>query len=207
MNQLSAEAVNSRFWKPFFYWLRWRHPWIVGGTIHGWWAQVPARIKWPIARIKWHRARYAQWWVTSSWRALEPVTPGCNKPWRHNHNVTMVTIHSARSAHMIVLVRTWLLSLPILTLRVSKIHNSMVKVLSFFVLNPLFKSLKYIELSMTDIKQIYTSHQSLVGTVTPSVIRTVPFSLGGYAPSGKWYSPYNFGCSNQRLALACIFVY
>ena len=62
---------------------------------------------------------------------------------------------------------------------------------------------------MTDIKQIYTSHQSLVGTVTPSVIRTVPFSLGGYAPSGKWYSPYNFGCysSNQRLALACIFVY
>ena len=57
---------------------------------------------------------------------------------------------------------------------------------------------------MTDIKQIYTSHQSLVGTVTPSVIRTVPFSLGGYAPSGKWYSPYNFGCysSNQRLALA-----
>ena len=47
---------------------------------------------------------------------------------------------------------------------------------------------------MTDIKQIYTSHQSLVGTVTPS---------------GKWYSPYNFGCysSNQRLALACIFVY
>ena len=62
---------------------------------------------------------------------------------------------------------------------------------------------------MKDIKQIYTSHQSLVGTVTPSVIRTVPFSLGGYAPSGKWYSPYNFGCysSNQRLALACIFVY
>ena len=51
---------------------------------------------------------------------------------------------------------------------------------------------------MTDIKQIYTSHQSLVGTVTPSVIRTV-----------KWNSPYNFVCysSNQRLALACIFVY
>ena len=32
---------------------------------------------------------------------------------------------------------------------------------------------------MTDIKQIYTSHLSLVGTVTPSVIHTVPFSLGG----------------------------
>ena len=32
---------------------------------------------------------------------------------------------------------------------------------------------------MTDIKQIYTSHQSLVGTVTPEVIRTVPFSRGG----------------------------
>ena len=46
---------------------------------------------------------------------------------------------------------------------------------------------------MTDIKQIYTSHQSLVGTVTPSVIRTVPFPLVGYAPLGKWYSPYNFG--------------
>ena len=52
---------------------------------------------------------------------------------------------------------------------------------------------------MTDIKQIYTSHQSLVGTVTPSVIRTVPFSLGGYAPSGKWYSPNNFGCYSIQL--------
>ena len=63
------------FWKPFFYWLRWRHPWIVGGTIHGWWAQVPARIKWPIARIKWHRARYALWWVTSSWSSNLTNTP------------------------------------------------------------------------------------------------------------------------------------
>ena len=63
---------------------------------------------------------------------------------------------------------------------------------------------------MTDIKQIYTSHQSLVGTVTPSFIWTVPLSLGGYAPSGQWYSPYNFGdynSSNQRQVLACIFVY
>ena len=153
MNQLSAEAVNSRFWKPFFYWLRWRHPWIVGGTIHGWRAEVSARIKWPIARIKWHRARYARWWVTSSWWALEPVTPGCNKPWRHNHNVTMVTIHSARSARIIVLVRTWLCNKPwrhnhnvtMVTIHsarsahmivvlahfdpgVSKSHNSMVKV-------------------------------------------------------------------------------
>ena len=36
---------------------------------------------------------------------------------------------------------------------------------------------------------------------TPEVIRTVPFSRGGVAPEGKWYSPYNFGCysSNQRL--------
>ena len=29
-------------------------------------------------------ARYVRWWVTWSWRALEPVTPGCKKPWRHN---------------------------------------------------------------------------------------------------------------------------
>ena len=45
---------------------------------------------------------------------------------------------------------------------------------------------------MTDIKQIYTSHQSLVGTVTPSVIRTVPFSgtvritSGVTVPTSDW---------------------
>ena len=55
----------------------------------------------------------------------------CNKPWRHNHNVTMVTIHSARSAHMIVVLAHF-------DPGVSKSHNSMVKVQSFFVLNPLF---------------------------------------------------------------------
>ena len=115
------------FGSRFFYWLRWRHPWIVGGTIHGWWAQVPARIKW-------HRARYARWWVTSSWRALEPVT---------SLDVTITTSqwsqYTARAVRTwLFLVRTWLLSLPILILRVSKSHNSMVKVLSFFVLNPLF---------------------------------------------------------------------
>ena len=43
---------------------------------------------------------------------------------------------------------------------------------------------------MTDIKQIYTSHQSLVGTVTPSVIRTVPFSRGGVVQPATGASVY-----------------
>ena len=58
---------------------------------------------------------------------------------------------------------------------------------------------------MTDIKQIYTSHQSLVGTVTPSVIRTVPFPSGATPPRENGTVRITSGVTvpDQRLALAC----
>ena len=59
----------------------------------------------------------------------------CDPLWRQ----CIRSIHSARNAHMYDCFSahsTWLLFLPILTPRVSKSHNFMVKVQFFFVLNP-----------------------------------------------------------------------
>ena len=69
--KLSEEAVNRRFGRSFFYWLRRSHPW------RSWWdysrkmgRRSPPGRRRPIAKKKkTPKQDMKQWWVTSSWRS------------------------------------------------------------------------------------------------------------------------------------------
>ena len=60
---------------------------------------------------------------------------------------------------------------------------------------------------MTDMKQIQVLRQLLLGAVTSSFLQTVPFPLRGWAPKGKWCSPFNFAgllFQPSTFLLACL---
>ena len=124
------EAVNSRFWKPFFTGCDDVNPLIVGATINGCeqtWTQVSARIRWPISRcqVTSHtiRAMVGHFFLEGTWAGdtrLEKALTSQSQ--RHNRHNTQ-RAQCAFSAHMIVLVRKWLLVLPIFILRLRNSHN------------------------------------------------------------------------------------
>ena len=103
--------------------------------------------------------------------------------------------------------RTWTIKLPRFKNPISIVNKIALIFEGKILLGMKFWHIKHILIN-DKLLIGWSKHQDLVGTVTPKVIQTVPFSWGGTIPEEKWYSLYNWGgySSKQRLAW-CVYLF